>query len=91
MGRQRLTRARVDPVPCAADPGAGGWRHVHPEGRCTCFTGGPAPVRLPTPEIAVLADRPGVFDTSWIGQGTRRRTRPVRGRVSGWLRGLVRR
>jgi hypothetical protein len=28
------------PAPCAAHPGS---RLVHPEGRCQCFFGGPAP------------------------------------------------
>jgi hypothetical protein len=90
MSRPRSTEADPGPVPCAAGPGTGGVQYVHPEGICACFWGGPAPVRAPAPETAVLAGRPGVFDTSWIGQATngRKRTFRARGRVRAWLRGL---
>jgi hypothetical protein len=92
MSRPRRTEVGAGPVPCAADSGAGGVL-VHPEGICACFAGGPAPVRASAPEIAVLANRPGVFDTSWIGQATRGRKRnhPAPERVRVWLRRLLRR
>jgi hypothetical protein len=87
MSRPGSTEAETGPVPCAAGPGTGAAQYVHPEGICACFWGGPAPVRAPAPEIAVLAGRPGVFDTSWIGQETKRAYR-ARRRVRGWLRRL---
>lgn len=61
-------RQNRDQTPCAVHPRTGAGALVHPDGQCACFHGGPAPVHVLDPEIAVLADRPGVFDTSWIGQ-----------------------
>jgi hypothetical protein len=88
MSHPRPTGTGAGAVPCAANPATGGGQYVHPEGTCACFRGGPAPVWVSAPEIAVLGDRPGVFDTSWIGQATRgwTRDRTVRGRVRAWLR-----
>jgi hypothetical protein len=87
MSRPGSTQAGPGPVPCAAGPGTSGGQYVHPEGICACFWGGPAPVRAAAPEVAGLAGRPGVFDTSWIGQATSPRNR-ARGRVRAWLRRL---
>jgi hypothetical protein len=87
MSRLPWARARR-PAPCAAATEAGpGGRYVHPEGACACFRGGPAPVLVEAPEIAALADHPGVFDTSWIGQPTGRPDPelPVTQRVRIWL------
>jgi hypothetical protein len=91
MSRPGTIKAGVGTVPCAADPGTGAGRYVHPEGVCACFWGGTAPVWVPAPEIAVLANHPGVFDTSWIGQATRGRKPHHRalGRVRAWLKRLA--
>jgi hypothetical protein len=87
MSRPQPIDAGPDPVPCSVNPGDGTGRYVHPEGVCACFRGGPAPVRVPAPQIALLADRPGVFDTSAIGRATRRRGALAR-RIRAWLRRL---
>ena len=88
MSRSQPTEAGPTPMPCAAKPGDGTARYVHPEGACACFHGGPAPVRVPTAEAAVLADRPGVFDTTAIGQPARRRRAPA-DRLRTWLNRLL--
>jgi hypothetical protein len=83
-----MSRRRPRRAPCAAHPRAAGGDLVHPEGSCACFRGGPAPVLAPNPELVALADRPGVFDTSWIGQPTEdepKRRRPMRA----WLRRIT--
>jgi hypothetical protein len=84
MSRPHQTDAAPEPVPCAASPGGAG-RYLHPEGVCACFRGGPAPILVLAPEVALLAGRPGVFDTTAVGQPTRRR-RPLGERVRRWFR-----
>jgi hypothetical protein len=83
-------RPKRGQTPCAVHPRTGGGNLVHPDGPCACFHGGPAPVHVLDPEIAVLADRPGVFDTSWIGQ-TADGPPAQRGPVRALLRRLRRR
>jgi hypothetical protein len=72
------TEAGPAMVPCAASGAAGGGYYVHPEGVCACFSGGPAPIWVPLPERTLLHNRPGVFDTSWVGQESPKLRRPRR-------------
>lgn len=92
MSRSHPIEAGPTPMPCAAKPSDGTAQYVHPEGACACFHGGPAPVRVLAPELAVLASRPGVFDTTAVGQptGARRAGAGLVGRLRAWLRGMFR-